>query len=310
MWWVLIQHDWYYYQGDIEYLMQQKDYLANLLRLLATKIDPSGKENLDGRFLDHPSINNQDAIHAGLQALMVMTFRAGYELCKILGDRETAEICTQTIRKLEKHIPGMAHSKQAAALLALSGLVKPEDVNSEMLAKDGVHKMSTFTGYYMLKARALAGDYQGALDNIREYWGAMLDLGATTFWEDFDIDWMKNAARIDEIIPDGKVDVHGTYGQSCYVGYRHSYCHGWASGPTPWLTQYVLGVNILEPGCKKIKLIPHLGDLEWVKGSFPTPFGVVEIEHKKMTDGTVKTTYSGPDDIKIELDKNLTSHGD
>jgi hypothetical protein len=285
-------------------LIRQKDYLANLLRLLATKIDPSGKESLDGRFLDHSSINNKEAIHAGLQSLMVLTFRAGNELCKILGDMETAEICTQAVRKLEKHIPGMTHSKQAAALLALSGLVKPEKVNSEILSKDGVHKMSTFTGYYMLEARALAGDYQGAIDNIREYWGGMLDLGATTFWEDFDIDWMKNAARIDEIITDGKIDVHGSYGQSCYVGYRHSYCHGWASGPTPWITQYILGVNILEPGCKKIMLIPHLGDLEWVKGSFPTPLGTVEIEHRKMQDGAIKTSYNAPDGIKIIVDKN------
>lgn len=27
----------------------------------------------------------------------------------------------------------------------------------------------------------------------------MLDLGATTFWEDFDISWKESAARIDEI---------------------------------------------------------------------------------------------------------------
>ena len=60
--------------------------------------------------------------------------------------------------------------------------------------KDGVYKMLTFYGYFILKARAQAGDYQGAMDNIREYWGSMLDLGATTFWEDFDLDWMKNTS--------------------------------------------------------------------------------------------------------------------
>ncbi len=149
----------------------------------------------------------------------------------------------------------------------------------------------------------MAGDYQGALDNIREYWGGMLDLGATTFWEDFDIDWMKNAARIDEIVPEGKVDVHKSYGNYCYKQFRHSFCHGWASGPTPWLTQYVLGVNVLEPGCKKIKIDPHLGDLKWVKGSFPTPYGVLYIEHKKMEDGSVKTTYKKPKGIKVVLGK-------
>jgi len=300
MWWILIQRDWYYYQGNLDYLKQQKEYLVALLHQLAGNIDPSGKEILEeSRFLDWPSSDNKEAVHAGLQSMMVMTFKAGAELCQILGDKETAQLCTSSIEKLKHHIPGMAGSKQAAALLAISGLVKPEQANAKVLAKDGVHKMSTFYGYYMLKARALAGDYQGAIDNIREYWGAMLDLGATTFWEDFDIDWMKNAAHIDEIVPDGKVDVHKTYGAYCYNKFRHSFCHGWASGPTSWITQYVLGVNVLEPGCEKIKLEPHLGDLQWVKGTFPTPYGVVEIEHRKQADGKIKTTFNAPKGVKV-----------
>ncbi len=301
MWWILIQRDWYYYQGNLDYLRKQKDYLTALLHQLSTKIDPSGKEILDGgRFLDWPSSENKEAVHAGLQSMMVITFQAGAELCTVLGDPETAKLCKFTVEKLKKHIPGMAGSKQAAALLAMSGLVSPEKANAEILAKDGVHKMSTFYGYYMMKSRAMAGDYQGAIDNIREYWGAMLDLGATTFWEDFDIDWMKNAARIDEVVPEGKVDVHRAYGGYCYKELRHSFCHGWASGPTSWLTQYVLGVSVLEPGCEKIKIEPHLGDLLWVKGTFPTPFGVVKIEHQKMPDGSVKTKVDAPKEVKVQ----------
>jgi hypothetical protein len=300
MWWILIQRDWYYYHGNLDYLKQQKEYLAALLRQLATKIDASGKEILDGnRFLDWPSSENKEAIHAGLQSMMVMAFQAGGELSKVLDDQQTLRLCNSSVEKLKKHIPEMAGSKQAAALLSISGLVAPEKANTDVLARDGVHKMSTFYGYYMLKARAQAGDYQGAIDNIREYWGAMLDLGATTFWEDFDIDWMKNAARIDEVVPAGKVDVHTSYGGYCYKELRHSFCHGWASGPTSWLTQYVLGVNVMEPGCKKIKIEPHLGDLKWVKGTFPTPYGVVKIEHKKMPDGTVKTKVDAPREVRV-----------
>ncbi len=300
MWWIMIQRDWYYYQGNLDYLKQQKSYMVALLKQLATKIDADGKENLDGmRFLDWPSSENKEAVHAGLQSMMVMTFQAGAELCKILGDPETAKMCNSTIEKLKKHVPEMAGSKQAAALLAMSGLVSPEKANAEVLAKDGVHKVSTFYGYYMMKARAMAGDYQGAIDNIRQYWGSMLDLGATTFWEDFDIDWMKNAARIDEIVPEGKTDVHRSYGGYCYQQFRHSFCHGWASGPTSWLTQYVLGVNVLEPGCKKILIEPHLGDLQWVKGTFPTPQGIVKIEARKEANGKIKTTYQAPKGIII-----------
>jgi len=303
MWWILLQQEWYKSQGDFEYLTEQKEYLVGILNQLAKYIDEDGKETLDGeRFLDWPSSENKDAIHAGLQSMMVMSFEAGAELCSLLDIPETREMCLQSIEKLKKHIPDMAGSKQAAALLAMSGLVSPEKANSEVLAKDGVHKMSTFYGYYMLIARAMAGDYQGAIDNIREYWGAMLDLGATTFWEDFDINWMENAARIDELVPECKVNVHATYGGYCYEGYRHSFCHGWASGPTAWLTQNVLGINVVEAGCKTIKISPHIGDLEWVKGTYPTPMGILTVEHKKMPDGSVQTKYKEPEGVKIILE--------
>jgi len=302
VWWILIQRDWYYYQGNLDYLNQQKEYLIKLLKQLSTKIDNNGKENLDGaRFLDWPSNANPEAIHAGLQSLMMMAFQAGKELCAILGDKETAGLCESSIIKLKKHLPDIAGSKQAAALLALSGIISAEKANLEILSRDGVHKMSTFYGYYMLKARAKAGDYQGAIDNIRDYWGAMLDMGATTFWEDFDIDWTNNAAHIDEIVSPGKIDIHSAYGNYCYVGFRHSLCHGWASGPTSWLSQYVLGVNVVEPGCKTIRIEPHLGDLQWVKGTFPTPIGVVFIEHKRDENGKVVTSYTAPEGVKVEL---------
>jgi len=299
MWWILIQRDWYYYQGNLKYLKEQKSYLTGLLKQLSKEIDSDGKEILGGgRFLDWPSKSNREAVHAGLQSLMIMAFQSGNELCNILGDRETADLCQLCVKKLIKHVPDIAGSKQAASLLSLAGLIPSEQACKE-IKKDGVHRMSTFYGYYMLKALAKGGDYEEALNDIREYWGGMLDLGATTFWEDFDIDWMKNAARIDEIVPKGKVDVHSTYGNYCYKGFRHSFCHGWASGPTSWLSQYVLGVNVLKPGCREISIEPHLGDLQWVKGTFPTPYGVVEIEHKKRSDGTVKTTFKAPRGVRV-----------
>jgi len=303
MWWILIQRDWYNYQGDLDYLKEQNEYLVGLLHQLAKYINEDGKEILEGeRFLDWPTSENTEATDAGHQALMVLAFKAGAELCRELGELETEALCVQSIEKLQEYVPEMTGTKQDAALLAMSGLVSPEKANAEVLAQNGVHKMSTFYGYYMLIARAMAGDYQGAIDNIREYWGAMLDLGATTFWEDFDIEWMENAGRIDELTPEGKINVHADYGNYCYVGYRHSYCHGWASGPTSWLTQYVLGVNVIEPGCKKIKISPHLGDLEWVKGTFPTPFGVLSIEHEKMPDGSIQTTCNELKGVTVEIE--------
>lgn len=163
----------------------------------------------------------------------------------------------------------------------------------------GAKGMSTFMGYYILTARAMAGDYAGCLNCIREYWGGMLALGATTFWEDFDVDWMENASPIDELPQEGKVDIHACYGGYCYQGHRHSFCHGWAGGATPWLSENVLGIKIKEPGCKKIAIEPHLEDLKWARGTYPTPYGEIEVSHVKRKDGSVETLVSAPKEIEI-----------
>ncbi|RHR61359.1 alpha-L-rhamnosidase C-terminal domain-containing protein [Parabacteroides sp. AF17-28] len=313
IWWLLIHRDWYYYHGDLVYLKEQKPYMTALLRHLISKVDADGVEKLDGnRFLDWPSNANPMAINAGLQALMVQAMKAGNELCTVLGENALASECQAMMDKMVKAAPkvtkpllksGVAPdapgSKQAASLLALAGLMKPEEANRKYLSVNGAKGFSTFYGYYMLRAMAAAGDYRGAIDVIRQYWGAMIDLGATTFWEDFNMEWLPDASRIDELVPAGKKDIHGDYGAYCYKGFRHSLCHGWASGPTSWLSEYVLGVQVVEPGCRTVRIAPHLGDLEWVEGTFPTPYGVITIRHEIGADGQVKSRIDAPAEVKI-----------
>ena len=300
IWWLLIHRDWYYYQGDLDYLRQQKAYLTTLLAHLMTKIDKNGKEMLDGnRFLDWPSSENQKGVDAGLQALMVMAMDAGAEMALALEDKDLAKKCQEASRQLKRYVPDHNQSKQGASLMAIAGLMDAKKADKEVIRVGGSRKYSTFYGYYMLEALAKAGNYQEALDRISEYWGAMLDLGATTFWEDFNIEWTKNAGRIDELVPEGKVDVHRSYGDYCYKGFRHSLCHGWASGPTAWLSRHVLGVQVLEPGCRKVRIEPHLGNLKWVEGTFPTPHGDIRIRHEIGADGKVKSDIQAPEGVEI-----------
>jgi alpha-L-rhamnosidase len=300
MWWILIQYQWYLNNGDVKYLEKNKDYIYATLDLLEKKIDADGKENLDGwRFLDWPTSPDSQAIHAGLQSMMIMTFDAGVKIAALFNQKEKEKQYSSTIQLLKKHIPDPNQSKSAAALLALSQLEDAKKVNQDYLLVNPTEGISTFYGYYVLQARAMAGDYAGAIDLIRNYWGGMIDLGATTFWEDFDLKWMENAGRIDEITPVGKVDVHAQYGAYCYKGLRNSFCHGWSAGPTAWLSQHILGVTVLEAGCRKIRIEPHLGDLKWVEGTYPTPLGIIYLKHEKRNDGSIKSTITLPKGIKV-----------
>ena len=300
MWWLIIQRDLYMHTGNLPYLQKQAAYIKNLLAILSTKIDADNSETLDGgiRFLDWPSSDDKKAIHAGLQGMLKITMEAGAQLSVILHDEATAQKCRAVASRLAKNIPDPGSSKQAAALLSLANMIPPGNAD-KIISAGGVKNYSTFFGFYMLQAQAKAGDYKGGMDAIKNYWGPMLGLGATTFWEDFNVDWLKNAGRIDELVPDGKVDIHSAYGAYCYKGFRLSLCHGWASGPTPWLTQYVLGVNVVAPGCRVLKIEPHLGNLSYAGGTFPTPLGVVTIKNTKLANGKVHIDVKAPKGIKI-----------
>ncbi|PXA04474.1 alpha-L-rhamnosidase [Coraliomargarita sinensis] len=299
MWWVIIHHDWYQLYGDLDYLKEQKDYLQKLLPHLAKHIDENGSEALrDGiRFLDWPTKANEKAVHEGLQALMVMTMDKGARLMDLLDDPATAELCRTAESKLRQHVPEVSGRKSPAALNLLAGLRKADAVAAELMA-GGPKDLSTFYGYYVLCALGEAGETNAALDMISQYWGGMLDLGATTFWEDFDLEWTKNAARIDEPVPEGKDDIHGDYGAYCYKGFRHSFCHGWAGGPTAFLSHHVLGIQPAAPGFAKVRIQPNLGRLDWAEGSYPTPKGLIKVRHERQADGSIKSTIQTPPGVQ------------
>ena len=289
------------HHGNRAYLEAQKDYLAKLVRYLATFVTADGREQLDGmRFLDWPTFESQAAVHEGLQAMLTMTMESGARLSTTLGDEATAKLCHETVTRLRQHQPESSGRKSPAALLALAGARPPKEVAEKVLKANGPSDLSTFYGFYVLQALAKSGDANAALDFISIYWGGMLDYGATTFWEDFDLEWTNNAARIDELVPTSKKDIHGDYGAHCYIGFRHSLCHGWASGPTAWLSQHVLGVTPLEPGFKRVRVMPQLGRLQWAEGAYPTPFGPIKIRHERQPDGSVKSNIEAPSGVTVE----------
>lgn len=300
MWWIIIQHDYFLQFGDMDYLKKQIPYMKDLCKMLSAYI---GEDGLDAtpqmRFVDWPTKDNADATNLGLQSLHILAARYAAELFAFCGETEAQELCLTDEKRLLAWKPKTVAEKQSNALAVLAGLLDAKEVNEQNLRVHGAEGYSTFMAYYILLARAQAGDFADSLDTIREYFGGMLKLGATTFWEDFDLKWMENAAPIDRMPRDGETDVHGSYGKHCYQGFRHSLCHGWSSAVVSWLTRYILGVEILSPGCREIRIKPNLCGLSWVKGTYPTPEGVLEVEHIVDADGSVRTVVNAPDGVQV-----------
>ena len=295
LWWILCHYDWYIGTGNLQYLGEQKEYINELLLRYCTYVDDNGGEILpEGRFFDWPTNDIISAKHAGLQGLLRLALLRGGEIMRILGEAETAAVCFHTAERMLIHCPDCGGNKQAAAMLALSGIAEPKKIFDEIISKDGAAGLSTFLGYFTLNAAQMAGGHESALDLIRNYWGAMLSLGATTFWEDFDISWIENSAPITEVVPEGMRDIHGDFGAYCYTGLRHSLCHGWASGPAPYLAANVLGITPIKAGCKAVRFAPNLAGLEWARGKYPTPYGDIEVEITKNG-----SSIKAPDGVEV-----------
>jgi hypothetical protein len=95
--------------------------------------------------------------------------------------------------------------------------------------------------YAVMAASTALGEVAAGVDLVRRYWGAMIELGATTFWEDFDLAWVRGATGIDRPVPPDGIGIHERFGRCSAVGLSQSLCHAWSAGPTAWLSRHVAG---------------------------------------------------------------------
>ena len=196
---------------------------------------------------------------------------------------------------------GGAHPETMAILNVFGAAsVLPETFDYAVAVTDPSRQWMNNVATYLLEAMSAAGEDTRALDTVRDYWGAMLDVGATSFWEDFKISWTNDCFRIDELPVSGKKDIHGDYGEFCYPGFRHSLCHGWSSGPAAWLIGHVLGIRPLEAGCRTVQVRPSLGDLDWAEGAMALPCGeAVRVRVEKDAAGALKVDVCAPQGVRL-----------
>ena len=284
-WWMLLLAEHYLDNNDMNVVLPLLDYLKGIIYQSKDLIKENGDLSFGFLFIDWPShydiedplgndaIKKKDEI-TGCRFLVLLTLKKVLKAFEKLLNNEDLKLINELISRLEKGNSNVIKFKQIAALGVEAGY---KDKNKEdILFNNGANGLSTFQSYFILKSISELGMHEESVAQAKEYYGKMIELGATTFFEDFDIAWADNVTKIDEIPVEGKKDFHGDHGTFCYKGYRHSLCHGWSSGVVAFIFEYIVGVKQIDSTNFIIK--PNLGNIKNLKCAFATKNGLVKLE--------------------------------
>ena len=233
MWWIIVLADHYKEFKCTAYAEKQLKYLVGLVDLFDGMVDEKGELNKKIRYLvDWPTKDSPDEL-VGVRAICLMGMNSAIYLLKEFG------LSTEKAEKIKAKLlvqPVRPYAKKQVIALKYFATGELTDEEYAKLIEGGTKGFSTFMSYYILTTIA-SRDEKLAIALMKEYYGAMLDRGATTFWEDFNMEWLEGSGRIDEI-DDTKKDIHGDHGAHCYVGFRHSLCHGWSAGVAKFIKEH------------------------------------------------------------------------
>jgi alpha-L-rhamnosidase len=302
-WWIYNLYEYYNRTADAEFVLENLGFVKRIAEDFSAGIEDDGTTKLPFDFVDWGShyvegVDDEDKKYdeiAGTDYLLRIVMEKAAYLLEKFGD--DASLPRDIIRRLKKKSYTVRKYKQIAALAVLAGEDRAK--NLEVIKRGKAEGLTTFLNYFIFKALALCGEFSFAEEMIREYYGKMLCLGATTFWEDFDVKWAENATRIDELPEKGKLDPHGDCGRFCYKGYRHSLCHGWASGVLAYMTEYVAGIRPIDGRPFEYEFAPQLGSLEFVEAVYPTLKGDIVVKARRLPGGGVEKSFVAPDGIKV-----------
>jgi alpha-L-rhamnosidase len=132
----------------------------------------------------------------------------------------------------------------------------------------------------VLDALERAGRVDLALRLIRDRWGErMIARGATSTYEE----WYQN----------------GSWRDGEFKGFLRSHSHAWSAYPACFLIRSLMGLEILEPGCRKVCLNPQRVSFDYAV-TYPTPPGPITVTCRNgQVDGRV------PDGVSV-----VTSNSD
>lgn len=298
-------YDYYMYSGDISII----EYSIDVLHILLERFNSYTTE--DGlitnppnyMFVDHVVFDSY-SMHHPPRALGETVLNAYYydalcmavKICNIVKDNKSviyqmrAELLKDSFnrtffdKELNLYFDGRnfkdevthwrpceekkryysVHSNTLAVLFGLCDDAKSTELMEEVLNNENLIQPNPYFMHFVIDAVYKTGLFKKYGISILKRWVDLVDecdKGLKEVWDGFDCD----------------------------------YSHAWGGTPAYQLPSRILGVEILEPGMKKIKFTPDTYGLDFAKIEVPTPYGKIVANIQKSK----KAMISVPEEITV-----------
>lgn len=328
MWTMIGTWNYVHYSNDTTFLSKHWEAYRAAMEYVYAKVHPPGLLNVTGirdwaRW--QQGFNNSEA-----NMILYRTLTTGADLATWVGDTTNlTAIYKDRASRLQTAINTYLWDASAGAFRdnATDTALHPQDANSMAVlfnvtsaeqdqsisarltgnwnaigavSPELPGEISPFISSFEIQAHFAAGQAARALDLVRRSWG----------W------YLGNAAGTQSTVVEGYLADGG-------FGYRHdrgygedpsyvSHAHGWGSGPTSALTNYVLGLAVAGPAGSRWTLMPQFGGLDSAEGGFTTALGRfraawVVVDGEGGYDATVSTPGGTAGTVLLPLVRNATS---
>ena len=275
---------WEYYEtyGDGETLRQIFPQARRIMDFCRARVDADGFVRGKGRdwiFIDWAPMDRTGAL-CGEQVLFSRALESYGKICALLGeDSRGADAQAAALQKavldafwdsekgafVDSYESGKRFVSRHSNILAYLFLPMDEARKAALyehaILNEAVPQITTpYFKFYENLVHCEAGNDAGLEDSIREYFGGMLKLGATTLYEQFDP-------------TQPGVERFAMYGHP----FEKSLCHAWSCSPIYLLGRYRAGVRRTGVGYGTFEVAPKRGGLERFDCTVPLPAGEVRV---------------------------------
>lgn len=277
MWYLACVNEYFKMVGFNSFVKQRKEYIELILKLADAQIRESGEIDFEGvsnvsfpYFIDWRTSQEKDVAKSNPCFYLYLINE-----CKTLLNKLGLDVITnKIINKLIKYEPQLLNVSQFDCFTLLTNKGNKTEI-IESILKSRESQFSPFS-YYFVVSSLFNNKPEEALEMFKNYNMGMINLGATTFFEEFDYSWL-NSTKIDEL-PSSKFNFLTDTGKDCYIGLRKSLCHGWASGPVSFIIENIVGFKGIEEN--EIILKPNTSLLNEFNASFMCKLGLVKVSFK------------------------------